>query len=395
MRIDVYIRSINWTTEAITDTLYGNLTEILAGTVTREQNGTFLLEMDVKANANNINLLRVGRCLKSQAQPSEDGTERWTFVIDTIEYSIDQRIHVTASHPSMRLKYVPVIPFRADTAHLTPTINTILSRTTANGGCCMIPHGLTIGVNYDNQDFPSSSPYRSGHVRPLTECIQGQAGSLADRMKRTMYVSVVSDDVIAVGPETYRYARISLTSQTLSRYDPSRALSNPIRYGVNMVKYHRELSMDTTPHGAAARWRKTEDSAGVYLGNIVWPDDTRSNLYMPRVDVKNFSDRFENQPTGAQLKAAVSGIGADIDEYIEVEAAYYEGYTDWATHDEVRLGDTIPVIYPLYGLDELMTVIRLVYDVVRDRYTTIGLGSIKRTLPATLADMARQTGVTY
>ena len=359
MAFDVYTRQISSSTEAITETRIGALTDVISAVVTREHNGVFGLQAAVTACAENLRLLAIGRCIKCRISPYD--SRYWTFIIDNLRMTIDKRVHIQASHVSIRALKSPIFPL-VWTSAVTPHWTYSLSHNSDNGGKCVLAHGLTITGSVGGQ-ITSPQP------RTIRECIMGREGSLADSRNQALIINQASDSTIEI----------------LTQYGGTER-PRPVRYGINMIDFNREIDLDGAPLAKFSYWTDQTTGTTVCANRAQWGSTTGSSYYLPRVDVQDVSSQFSSQPTVAQVQAAASGMSANAAEYIKVKIAAYQ--------DEIFLGDTIPVIFEDYEIRESMTVTKLVYDAIQDRLTGIELGDIKRTLSTTLTELISKTGVT-
>lgn len=55
-------------------------------------------------------------------------------------------------------------------------------------------------------------------------------------------------------------------------------------------------------------------------------------------------------------------------------------------------GRKVNVFFPLYGVNEKMIISEITYNVLTDRYDSIKLGTLKKTLSRTIAEIAGKTG---
>lgn len=368
MAIDIYSRTtVSETTEEIKEKWKGTVTNVQAARITRELNGEFTLELTALADANNMRLLKPGMCLKSQISPSDpvfSTTTPWTFLIDDVIATIDQRLHVTASHLSIRVLRMPVFPFTKPTGEYN--INKYLSHNINNGGACAVAHGLTFTAPTmsTSERFVISSP------RTVREVIYGKEGSLADKYNTHYNIVNTADTRISIQTD----AATGITRTT------------PICYGVNMTGFSREHDYDNSPFGRLPYWQNQDGDEVVTVTSVVWPTGyVTSNYHLPRIDIQDASSLYENKPTASQLQSAASGMVRSPAEYIKVQVGAYP--------EAARIGDSIPVIFEAYNIQETMIVTKTVYDILQDRLVGIELGDIKRTLPATLSEIARKTGM--
>lgn len=160
-----------------------------------------------------------------------------------------------------------------------------------------------------------------------------------------------------------------------------------IRYGVNMLDYNEEL-----------------DSSGTYMSCVpYWTDGTttvvgdRQDSYGSTVTGRgecvplDVSDKFESQPTKAQVEAmGLSVMNANNpmipSQNIHVEFARLQdmGYEGLENLYDCKLCDTIKVIFPFYNTVGQFKIVKTVWDVLADRYESMELGDLSVTLAEAL-----------
>ena len=170
----------------------------------------------------------------------------------------------------------------------------------------------------------------------------------------------------------------------------SRGVQRPfaIRYGVNMMSYTDEL-----------------DTADSYSSCIPYWTDGEQTVVATKVDSSSvtpanhgecvpldLSEKFENKPTTAQLRAEATAYMNSASPYlptqtIKVSFARLQdmaGYEDFANLEQCELCDTINVIFPDYDTDGYFKIVKTVWNALQDKYTEMELGSLSTTLSEAL-----------
>lgn len=162
-----------------------------------------------------------------------------------------------------------------------------------------------------------------------------------------------------------------------------------IRYGVNLLDYNDETDYSETYNAAIPYW-VGDNGKGVEvcvvgnhaeLGEVTY---TGREICVPL----DLTDKFETKPTKAQLKSeAESYMGANNtnqpQQTITVDFVRLQDYTDFeqfALLLNCKLCDSIRVIFPKYGMDRYYKIVKTVYNVLKDRYDSMELGSLSTTL---------------
>lgn len=103
----------------------------------------------------------------------------------------------------------------------------------------------------------------------------------------------------------------------------------------------------------------------------------------------DLSDAFEEQPTVDQLRAAAIARFESSDAWLPNENLTVDFVQLWQTEEfeeysalqRVSLCDTVSVYYPQVGISEVkQRVVKVVYDVLMDRYDSIELGQVQTSL---------------
>ena len=160
-----------------------------------------------------------------------------------------------------------------------------------------------------------------------------------------------------------------------------------VRYGKNMTDIERTLDDSGTFNAIAPFWTNGTDY--VYPNSIIVQPTT------PITPVKpismDFSDRFEQQPTKAELESAAQSY---LDTYqpwrtednitINFIAMWQSPeYEDVAAIQRVGLCDTVSVYYTDMGIvAEKKQVVRVVFDVLAERFSEMELGSVSNSYVA-------------
>lgn len=210
-----------------------------------------------------------------------------------------------------------------------------------------------------------------GTPRPIRQILGGVEGSLLD----------------AYGGE-YEWDRwtVKLHSARGTQKDFT------IKYGVNLLDYNDETDYSGVYTTCIPFWKGQDDNGLeiVVKGNKV--DPSFSQYAQREICVPmDLSDKFETQPTTAQLEqmalarmltsetySPAQNITvdflhlADMDEYERFEVLF-----------KCKLCDTIRVFFPRYGMNANYKIVKTEYNVLDEKYTSLELG----TLATSLADV--------
>lgn len=169
-----------------------------------------------------------------------------------------------------------------------------------------------------------------------------------------------------------------------------------IRYGVNMMNYTEEQDGSECYTMAVPYWKGNDT---VIVGNLV--DSGLTPYNRPTAVALDLSSSFQEEPTTAELEAKAlqimqSGqtnlpsrtINVDFVRLQDLED--YVGFTDLMT---CELGDSIEVVFPMYGMQGVFRIVKVVWDVLRDRFESMTLGSLETTLAEALGISGGMTNV--
>lgn len=159
-----------------------------------------------------------------------------------------------------------------------------------------------------------------------------------------------------------------------------------IRYGVNMLDYNEEYDVQGTYSAVIPYWT---DGTMKVVGNKQSNGKTitKRGECVP-LDV---SDKFESKPTKAQVNAAGLSKLKSSKAYLPAQTIHVEfvrlqdlGYEEYAELLTCRLCDTVNVIFPFYGTSSRFKVVKVVWNVLADRYESMELGDLSVTLSEAL-----------
>lgn len=344
-----------------TDNGLGRLPDVVSCVVTEERHGEYELEMEYPITGLHYSDLAIERII--YAMPA-DGKASQPFVIYEISAPISGIVTIKAEHISYRLNKMVAAPFTASSAS---------GAMSALASAIMGTHGFTFWT-----DKATSANMALGIPTEVRSVLGGIEGSILD-----VYGGEYEFDHFTVMLHGSRGADNGVT----------------LRYGKNITGIESETSIDDCYTGVVPYW---EDSDG----NVVHGGMVTSNASLFAVQktiTVDFSSDFEDQPTVAELEAkAASYLAANKpwipDENIQVEFVPLrntEEYADIAPLERVNLCDTVHVIYEPLGISTAAKVIKTEFDVLKETYNSIEIGTASRTnlskvLRANNEDVARQ-----
>ena len=168
-----------------------------------------------------------------------------------------------------------------------------------------------------------------------------------------------------------------------------------IRYGKNLTDIKQEESIENTITGICPY---KNESTTVTLPEKVIETASAANYPYPRTVPVDLSSEFENSvPTEAQLRSAANayiashsiGVPKVSLDVSFVNLADMVGYEDIAILEDIRLCDTVTVIFEKLGVNASAKVISTEWDVLKDKFNKIGLGSSSNSLANKIADIEK------
>lgn len=157
-----------------------------------------------------------------------------------------------------------------------------------------------------------------------------------------------------------------------------------IRYGVNLVDYTDDTDYSSTFTAVVPYWVGSESRV---IGDLV---DSGVTPYNGRVSVMplDLSDKFETQPTTAELASAARSYMANHQTYLPSQSISVDfikledssEYEQFSALHKCNLCDTVRVIFPQYKVDGRFKIVKTEYDTLRDRFLTMELGNLSTTL---------------
>lgn len=333
------------TETAFTSNGIGRLTDCISCTVTEERNGIYEVELEYPITGKWYHeMISNGGII---GVIHDDNHDIQPFDIYMSSQPIDGVVTFYAHHISYRLNNIMLQPFTATSA--SDAISKI-STNSVNTNPFTFSTDKTVSAQF-TLNRPSS-------VRSI---LFGQEGSLLD----TFGTAEFKFDKFNVEMLLHRGTDTGVT----------------VRYGKNMTDLERTLDESGTFNAIAPYW--TDGINVVYPTGIIVQPSTPVLPLKPAV--MDFSDRFEQQPTKAELATAAQNY---LDTYqpwltednIKINfIAMWQSpeYADVAAIQRVGLCDTVSVYYTDMGVvAEKKEVVRVVFDVLAERFEEMELGSV-------------------
>lgn len=336
----------------------GVLADATSCKVTEERNGLYELEMQYPITGQHY--AEIGDDCILYAIPSPYRGPQ-PFRIYRTSKPINGIVTINARHIRYDLAFVPLNPFTAANA---PAAMAGLQSNAA------IPSNFTFWTNKATvADFSVSVPSATSNI------LGGQTGSILD-----VYGGEYEFDAFAV-----------------KLYD-QRGQDNgvSIRYGKNLTDLEQERNIYNVTTGIYPYWASADGTTLVTCDpKIVYAAGTYERQKIIPVD---FSQDFQDAPTPEQLleraQAYVQNNSIGVPEvsltvsFVQLEQT--EQYKNLVLLEKCDLCDTVTVEYEKLGVSAKAKIVKIVTDVLLERYESVEIGQVRTNIADTIANQQGQ-----
>lgn len=355
----------------------GTLSDAIMCIVTEERNNIYELEMDYPVTG--IHADEIDYSMFIFASPA-DGKAPQPFRIYFISKPLNGVFTIRAEHISYDLIQIPVTPFTASTP------NNALQGVKLNS---IVTNPFTFETDKTNtSSFEQTIPYTA------RELLGGVEGSILDQF----------------GGE-YEFDKFRVILHSARGQDSGVSL----RYGKNITDIQQDISISETITGILPYWTgqfTDEDTKEQYMETVVGDVQFASNANQfptQRIEIVDVSSLISAEyteevttETGTEIntieirvpsKNLVNQIGQGVlDEKsyvgvpkVNLDVSFValwqtEEYKDVAALEHVNLCDSVTVFFEALGISTKAKVVKTVFDVLEERYTSISLGDVKDNL---------------
>lgn len=344
------------TTEFNTQGL-GALAETISCKVTEELNGIFELEMQYPATGIRFPDIK-DRCIV-YAIPSPYRLPQ-PFRVYRVTSPLNGVVTIYARHISYDLSGFPVTPFTAITA--AAALNGLKANAAA-------PHGFTFWTDkVTKADFKAPVP---ASTRSL---LGGQEGSILD-----IYGGEFSWDNFVVRLYNQRGRDNGVT----------------IRYGKNLTDINQDRNISNVATGILPYWAGQDGEVIQSDPAIINAPGTYGFTHVIPID---FSSDFQDPPTPKQLaergesyvKANNIGVPTVSISVSFIQLDQIPEYEHLRLLEKCDLCDTITVQYEQIGVEAKAKIVKIVTDVLLERYNSIEIGETRTNISDTIANQGQQ-----
>lgn len=328
----------------------GRLAQIIRCIAVEERNGVYEIEFDYPITGKLFPELQMGRIVV--CTHDEKGDEQ-PFII------------YRRSIPDLR----GVVTFNAH--HISYMLNDIVVKPFTASSCIQALQGIkTNSVNANPFNFwtdkSTTVRFKNDVPRNARNMLGGEENSILDVFGGGEYVFDKFD------------VRLYQNRGTDSGVE--------IYYGKNLISLNQDIDNSDTYNAIVPYWADTEGNVSMLPEIIISYAESGERVDAAPMDL---SDAFETAPTAAQLRSAAKSRYESGDSWLPAENLTVdfvqlwqtEEYKNFAPLQRVGLCDTVSVFYVDAGIENVkQKVVRVVYNVLLDRYDSMELGELQTSL---------------
>ncbi len=358
-------------------TRIGYLVDCISCHVIEERNGIFELEAEFPAGGALVDQIKEGSVIRCAT-----GNERaflyymnpvTSFDVYSVRKDIKGRVLVKGEHITYRMSRIPVI-YRVGATSGDKRLSDVLYTIRQS---CQETNSFRLGYYGTFGDL--SNNFALTTPRSMRECLLNREGSVLDRFGGEWVWNDKGGDICQARGTVHK-------------------LVGGIRYGYNMTDLVYTRSAENLLTGILPYWADS-DGNNVITGSIQYSANA-GDYTAPRTAIHDFSGDFRDQPTADQLNtAAAAYVAANLRttpaQTLKVKFVPIMQELDGKDipPEKICLCDTLPVVHDGYGIATEAKVIRTDYDVLKERYASLEVGTVTKSLDKTLAQTARAAGV--
>lgn len=343
------------------------LHDCLSVKVTEERNGVYECDFDFPVTGNHYDEIQLGRII---AVTHDDTGDIQPFDIMGFTKPINGIVTFHAVHVSYRMNSLTLEPYMHINWKNTWTISELSTFLTS-------VYQLEAQGNKFSFDLSSSS---SGS-RYMEIC-----DDMSPKYLRS-FLGGVEGSVLDTFHGEYLFDKFTVYLK------PARGVQRDftIRYGVNMTGYTDESDGTGTANGVIGYWKGQENGVDVVAygkrlttlqtitGRDMWKIYDYSSKFSAKPDYTTLQNTAE-----ADLRSEHGNLPSQTIQVSFVNLKDSDEYAQYQLLMQCQLCDTIKVIFPDYNTYANMKIVKVVYDVLKDRYESMELGDLSTTLSQAL-----------
>ena len=329
--------------------------------VTEERNGQFELEAEITEEELHVSDIDNDSIIVCKYA---DGSSKQPFRVYDIKKKSNGRFQIYAQHISYDLNKVVSMPFSITGSDQACELSLAGLKSNAIGSC---PFNFSTDV-HTVASFGYTTPM---HVRAL---LGGVRGSILDQF---------GGEYEWDNYDVKLWSNRGVTVPTVS-----------LRYGKNIKDLDQEKNISNTVTGVVPFWADSNGENLVTLPEKVVTSQYAASYPIQRTVPLDLSDQYEEAPTEQEMRttaqAYVNQEGLGIPK-VSIKVSFVqlwqtEDYKDIAPLERVKLCDRVKVDFEKLGISTTAKIVKTVYDVLNDRYSSVEIGSVRTSLADTISD---------
>lgn len=352
--VDAIIRLFESTAQDFSSNGIGYLVDAISCKVTEERNGAFELEMKYPVTGRKYSEIALRRLIISKSNPYSTPQ---AFRIYEITKPINGVVSIYAEHISYDMSGYAVAPIKKQ-ENINNALRLILNN-------CITECPFRFWT-----DKATESDFESIKPSSMRNLLGGQEGSILD-----VYHAEFEFDNFLVKVHNHRGANNGVT----------------IRYGKNLTDLEQEENCANVYTGVYPYWYSEEDGLVQCNPKIIL---TPGSYNFQRVLTLDLSTEWVEKPTEAQLKSRAESYISSNDVGVPkvsltisfIDLADAKEYEMLAKLEQVKLCDTVTVLFPALGVEATSKCIKTIYNVLTDKYESLELGEAKSNLATSLVN---------
>ena len=332
------------------------LIDTISCTVVEERNGIYECDFEYPVIGQYFSEIKCGRII---GVTHDDSGDIQPFDIVSFSKPIEGIVSFHAVHISYRLK--GYIVQDSDINTLPDALTALSSATPSNS--------FTYTADFTANGYAAAF---NGVPRSVRQLLGGVEGSILD----------------TYGGE-YEWDKFDV----ILHQQRGQTVDFAVRYGYNMLSYNDETDYSNAYTTAIPYWLGTDANGleTMVVGNKVDSGLTPYNG-MEKCAAMDLSEAFEDEPTAAELETfalnkMTSNNVNNPHQSIDVEFVRLQDFSEYSGYEELlqcKLCDSIKVIFPDYQTSANFKIVRTEYDVLRDTFVSMELGTLSTTLAEAL-----------
>ena len=323
----------------------GALTDAISCTVVEERNGAYELALTYPVTGIHFEEITDRSIICAIPSPHRSAQPFRVYKIDS---PIDGICTIRAQHISYDLSGIPVRPFTGAVSCSDALQKLIDNSVVANP--FTIWTNKTVLGDY-SVEFPQSCRALLGGSEGSVLDVFGKGEYEFDKYQIKLYVNRGSDRGFV------------------------------IRYGKNLIDLNQERNIANVVTGIYPYWMGFEGDLVQLDSYIV---NATGDFDFTKIKTVDFSDRWEEAPTQAQLLTAAQNYITDNEVGVP-DVTLNISFTELGTLEECDLCDIVTVEFEKLGISEQAEIVKIETDVLLERYNKIQVGTPKVTLADTIS----------